>query len=114
MPVCPGAGPRHSGVVSVPVITGGWAIDLATGHVTRDHADVNVNVMMLKRDEHALRGLTGAGIQLIADGQPPGPWAAGRRPTAGPAPRSQAADHRSRPPRRRPPGIARRGPPAAC
>lgn len=35
---------------------------------------------------HALRGLTGAGIQLIADGQPPGPWPAGRRLTAGPAP----------------------------
>jgi Aminoglycoside-2''-adenylyltransferase len=35
-------------------ITGGWAIDLAVGHVTRDHSDVNV--MMLERDEHALRG----------------------------------------------------------
>ncbi len=65
-------------------ITGGWAIDLAAGHVTRDHADVDV--MMLERDEHALRGLTGVGIQLIADGQPPGPWPAGRRLTAGPAP----------------------------
>ncbi len=67
-------------------ITGGWAIDLAAGHLTRDHADVNV--MMLERDEHALRGLTGAGIhiQLIADGQPPGPWPGGRRLTAGPAP----------------------------
>jgi Aminoglycoside-2''-adenylyltransferase len=51
-------------------IAGGWAIDLAVGHVTRDHADVNV--MMLERDEHALRGLTGAGLQLIAGGQPPG------------------------------------------
>jgi Aminoglycoside-2''-adenylyltransferase len=65
-------------------ITGGWAIDLAAGHVTRDHADVNV--MMLERDEHALRGLTRIDIQLIADGQPPGPWPAGRRLTAGPAP----------------------------
>ena len=65
-------------------ITGGWAIDLAAGHLTRDHADVNV--MMLERDEHALRGLTGVDIQLIADGQPPGPWPAGRRLTAGPAP----------------------------
>ena len=64
-------------------ITGGWAIDLAVGHVTRDHADVNV--MMLERDEHALRGLTGVGIQLVADGRPPGPWPAGRRLTAGPA-----------------------------
>ena len=65
-------------------ITGGWAIDLAVGHVTRDHADVNV--MMLERDEHALRGLAGVGIQLIAGGQPPGPWPAGRRLTAVPDP----------------------------
>ena len=65
-------------------ITGGWAIDLAVGHLTRDHADVNV--MMLERDEHALRGLTGVDIQLVTDGQPPGPWPAGRRLTAGPAP----------------------------
>ena len=65
-------------------ITGGWAIDLAVGHLTRDHADVNV--MMLERDEHVLHGLTGVEIQLIADGQPPGPWLAGRRLTAGPEP----------------------------
>jgi Aminoglycoside-2''-adenylyltransferase len=64
-------------------ITGGWGIDLGVGHVTRDHADVNV--MMLERDEHVLRGLTGVGIQLIADGQPPGPWPTGRRLTAVPA-----------------------------
>jgi hypothetical protein len=64
-------------------ITGGWAIDLAVGHVTRDHTDVNV--MMLERDEHALRGLTGTDIQLIADGQI-GPWPAGRRLNTGPAP----------------------------
>ena len=64
-------------------ITGGWAIDLAVGHVTRDHADVNV--MMLERDEHALRGLTGVDVQLIAGGQP-GPWPAGRRLTAVPDP----------------------------
>ncbi len=64
-------------------ITGGWAIDLAVGHVTRDHADVNV--IVLERDEHALRGLTGVDIQLVADGQP-GPWPAGRRLTAGPVP----------------------------
>ena len=71
-------------------ITGGWAIDLAAGHITRDHADVNV--MMLERDEHALRGLTGVDIQLIAGGQPPGPWPAGRRltsePVPGPGPRA--------------------------
>ena len=65
-------------------ITGGWAIDLAVGQVTRDHADVNV--MMLERDEHALRGLTEVDIQLIADGQPPGPWPAWRRLAVGPPP----------------------------
>ncbi len=65
-------------------ITGGWAIDLAVGHRTRDHA--NVDVMMLERDEHALRDLTGVDIELVADGQPPGPWPAGRRLTAGPHP----------------------------
>jgi hypothetical protein len=71
-------------------ITGGWAIDLAAGHLTRDHVDVNV--MMLERDEHALRGLTGVDIQLIADGQPPGPWPAGRRLTAGPVPDRRVGD----------------------
>jgi hypothetical protein len=77
-------------------ITGGWAIDLAVGHVTRDHADVNV--MMLERDEHALRGLTGVGIQLAAGGQPPGAWPAGRRLTAvpshGPKPPVSGSRHR--------------------
>ena len=34
-------------------IAGGWAIDLAVGQVTRDHADVDV--MLLERDKHALR-----------------------------------------------------------
>ena len=85
-----GFGPVHavgsvlSGLTVPWWITGGWAIDLAAGHVTRDHADVDV--MMLERDEPALRGLAGVDIQLIADGQPPGPWPAGRRLTAGPAP----------------------------
>jgi hypothetical protein len=65
-------------------ITGGWAIDLAVGRVTRNHTDVDI--MMLERDEHALRALTGVDIQLIADGEPVGPWPAGRRLTAGPAP----------------------------
>ena len=84
-----GFGPVHavasllSGLTVPWWITGGWAVDLAVGHLTRDHADVNV--MMLERDEHALRGLTGVDIQLVADGQPPGPWPAGRRLTAGPA-----------------------------
>ena len=70
-------------------ITGGWAIDLAVGHLTRDHADVNV--MMLERDEHALRGLTGVDIQFIADSQP-GPWPTGRRLTAGPVPDRRVGD----------------------
>jgi hypothetical protein len=33
-------------------IIGGWAIDLAVGRVTRDHADVDV--MLLERDKQAL------------------------------------------------------------
>jgi hypothetical protein len=33
-------------------IIGGWAIDLAVGRVTRDHADVDV--MLLERDKHVL------------------------------------------------------------
>ena len=66
-------------------IAGGWAIDLAVGRVTRDHADVDI--MLLERDEHALRtDLTQVDVQLIGrDGQP-GPWPAGRRLLAGPHP----------------------------
>jgi hypothetical protein len=66
-------------------IAGGWAIDLAVGRVTRDHADVDI--MLLERDEHALRtDLTQVGVELIGrDGQP-GPWPAGRRLLAGPGP----------------------------
>ncbi|MGO9221122.1 MAG: nucleotidyltransferase domain-containing protein [Streptosporangiaceae bacterium] len=66
-------------------IAGGWAIDLAVGRVTRDHADVDI--MLLERDEHALRtDLTQVDVQLIGrDGQP-GPWPAGRRLLAGPGP----------------------------
>ena len=63
-------------------ITGGWAIDLAVGHRTRDHTDIDI--MMLERDEQALRLLAGVDIQLIAGGGPAGPWPAGRRLTAGP------------------------------
>jgi len=33
-------------------IAGGWAVDLAVGRVTRDHADVDV--MLLERDKRAL------------------------------------------------------------
>ena len=66
-------------------IAGGWAIDLAVGRVTRDHADVDI--MLLERDEHALRtDLTQVDVQLTGrDGQP-GPWPAGRRLLAGPEP----------------------------
>ena len=43
-------------------IIGGWAIDLAVGRVTRDHADVDV--MMLERDKHALwSDLTGVDVE---------------------------------------------------
>jgi Aminoglycoside-2''-adenylyltransferase len=54
-------------------IAGGWAIDLAVGRVTRDHADVDT--VLLERDEHALRtDLKEVDVQLIGrDGQP-GPW----------------------------------------
>ncbi len=64
-------------------IAGGWAIDLAVGRVTRDHADVDI--MLLERDEHALRtDLTQVDVQLIGrDGQS-GPWPAGRRLLVGP------------------------------
>lgn len=44
-------------------IIGGWAIDLAVGRVTRDHADVDV--MLLERDKHALwNGLPQAEVQI--------------------------------------------------
>ena len=41
-----------SGLTAPYWIAGGWAIDLAVGRVTRDHADVDV--MLLDRDRHAL------------------------------------------------------------
>ncbi len=64
-------------------IAGGWAIDLAAGRVTRDHADVDV--MLLERDEHALRtDLTEVDVRLVGrDGQPE-PWTAGQRLPDGP------------------------------
>jgi hypothetical protein len=59
-------------------IVGGWAIDLAAGRVTREHADVDV--MLLERDEHALRtDLTGVNVRFVGRGGQPGPWPAGRR-----------------------------------
>jgi hypothetical protein len=49
-------------------ITGGWAIDLAVGRVTRDHADVDV--MLLERDEHALwTDLPQASVQVAGHGR---------------------------------------------
>jgi hypothetical protein len=49
-------------------ITGGWAIDLAAGRVTRDHADVDV--MLLERDKHALwNDLPEADVQIEEHGR---------------------------------------------
>jgi hypothetical protein len=64
-------------------IAGGWAIDLAVGQVTRPHDDVDV--VLLERDEHALRGLSGLHFQLVVgpDHQEQ-PWPTARRLLAGP------------------------------
>jgi hypothetical protein len=60
-------------------VAGGWAIDLAIGQVTRPHDDVDV--VLLERDEHALRGLSGLHFQLVVGpdpknsrGRPLGGW----------------------------------------
>lgn len=51
-------------------IIGGWAIDLAVGRVTRDHADVDV--MLLERDKHALwNDLPDADVQIAGHGREP-------------------------------------------
>jgi len=51
-------------------IIGGWAIDLAVGHVTREHADVDI--MLLERDKHALwNDLPEAEVQITGHGQQP-------------------------------------------
>jgi hypothetical protein len=64
-------------------VTGGWAIDLAVGQVTRPHDDVDV--VLLERDEHALRHLSGVGLQLVVGpAHQEQPWTAGRRMLAGP------------------------------
>ncbi len=84
-----GFGPVHAvgsllSDLTVPYwIAGGWAIDLAVGRVTRDHADVDI--MLLERDEHALRtDLAEVDVHLMGrDGQP-APWAAGQRLPGGP------------------------------
>jgi hypothetical protein len=51
-------------------IIGGWAIDLAVGSVTRDHADVDV--MLLERDKDALwNDLPEAEVQITGRGREP-------------------------------------------
>ena len=44
-------------------IAGGWAVDLAVGRVTRDHADVDV--MLLERDKRALWDLHRRGTYRV-------------------------------------------------
>jgi hypothetical protein len=64
-------------------VTGGWAIDLAVGQVTRPHDDVDV--VLLERDEHALRHLPGVGLQLVVGpDHHEQPWTSHRRLLAGP------------------------------
>jgi hypothetical protein len=71
--------------LSVPWwITGGWAVDLAVGRRTRRHEDIDV--MLLERDERALRtDLNDVELQLLTGPQnEQEPWPADRRPMAGP------------------------------
>lgn len=65
-------------------IAGGWAIDLAAGRISRAHHDIDV--MILERDEHALRtGLTGVDFRLIVGaGEHEEPWPPDKRLIAGP------------------------------
>jgi hypothetical protein len=49
-------------------IAGGWAIDLFLGRQTREHADIDVQI--LRRDQHAVRALFG-GWDVQAALQPP-------------------------------------------
>ncbi|HXW38816.1 MAG TPA: hypothetical protein VEJ44_03905 [Acidimicrobiales bacterium] len=69
--------------LSVPWwITGGWSIDLAVGHLTRSHDDVDV--LLLEADAPALQELRGVDLQLFS-----GPsderrvWTSGRKLRAG-------------------------------
>jgi len=64
-------------------IGGGWAIDLAAGTPTRPHGDIDV--VLLERDEHALRtDLPGVDLTLVTGpGDREQPWPPGRRLTAG-------------------------------
>jgi len=64
-------------------VGGGWAIDLAVGRVTREHADVDL--VLLERDEHALRSdLHGVELALVDPDGRQRPWPAGQRLVAGP------------------------------
>jgi hypothetical protein len=70
--------------LTVPwLIGGGWAIDLAVGRPTRPHDDVDV--VLLERDEHALRtDLPGVDLRLMTGTEHhEQPWPPGRRLTAG-------------------------------
>ena len=64
-------------------IGGGWAIDLAVGRPTRPHDDIDV--VLLERDEHALRtDLSGVDLLLMTGpGHNEQAWPTGRRLTAG-------------------------------
>jgi hypothetical protein len=64
-------------------IGGGWAIDLAAGKPTRPHGDIDV--VLLERDEHALRtDLPGVDLLLMTGpGHCEQPWPPGRRLAAG-------------------------------
>lgn len=64
-------------------IGGGWAIDLAVGRPTRRHGDIDV--VLLERDEHALRtDLPGVDLLLMTgQGHHEQPWPPGRRLAAG-------------------------------
>ena len=92
-------------------IAGGWAIDLAVGRVTRDHADVDI--MLLERDEHALRTDFDAG-RCPAHRPRRAIWSVAGRPAASrwPRARSAAAHRRGSPrPAQQEPPAARRGAP---
>jgi len=63
-------------------IAGGWAIDLALGQVSRAHHDVDV--LMLERDEHALRDVTDVDLRLVVGAdEREKTWPPGRRLIAG-------------------------------
>lgn len=72
-------------------------MDLTAGRTTRPHADVDV--MILERDEHALRtDLEDVELTLVSGPKnEEQPWPAGRRGPCPSEPRSRGrADHRRR------------------